>query len=336
MFDVVVVIATAIIIASAIEPVVRRMKRLGVHRVISVIIIYFIGATVLAGLVVFFLPLVVKDAVAFLSNLPQTISLEEIWGPIRDAGLNLGTGSGAVLGEHTVSVSEFVNGLKSLIVDTSAGAFNTASIVFGGVLSFILMVVLSFYLAVQEDGVDDFLRIVAPVKHHDYIINLWKRSQRKIALWLQGQIILGLVVGLLVYLVLKVVGIPHPLVLAVFAGFFEIIPIFGPIISAIPAVLIGFVDFGIGTGVLLIFLYVIIQQLENQVLYPLVVKKVVGISPIIVILGLVIGAKLAGFLGAIIVVPLLAAFMEYIHDIEKYKKAEIAERETVGKGFDFK
>ncbi|MEK9178013.1 MAG: AI-2E family transporter, partial [Patescibacteria group bacterium] len=169
-------------------------------------------------------------------------------------------------------------------------------------------------------------------KHHEYIIDLWARSQRKIALWLQGQIILGIVIGVLVYLVLMIVGIPHALVLALFAAILEIIPVFGPIIASVPAILLAFTDRGLGTGLLLMGLYLIIYQFESQLFYPLVVKKVVGISPIVVILALVIGVKLAGVLGALIAVPLAAAFMEYIHDIEKYKKMEIAERETVGKG----
>jgi predicted PurR-regulated permease PerM len=191
--------------------------------------------------------------------------------------------------------------------------------------------VLSFYLAVQKDGVDDFLRIIAPVRHHEYIIDLWKRSQRKIGLWLQGQIVLGIVVGVLVYLVLMIVGIPYALMLALFAALFEIIPVFGPVISSIPAILIAFSEKGVGTGFLLIGLYLIIYQFESQLFYPLVVKKIVGISPIVVILALIIGAKLAGLLGAVIAVPLSAAFMEYIHDIEKYKKAEVAERAIIGK-----
>ena len=228
----------------------------------------------------------------------------------------------------TISLSDFVNGLQSLIVGTSAGAFQTASLIFGGFLGSVLIVVLSFYLAVQEEGVSDFLRIVTPVKHHGYIIDLWQRSQRKIGYWLQGQILLGLVVGVLVYLVLMVVGIPHAIVLALLAGVFEIIPVFGPIISSVPAILIAFADRGLGTGLLLVGLYIIIYQFESQLFYPLVVKKIVGISPIVVILALVIGAKLAGLLGALVAVPLSAALMEYIHDVEKRKKFEVAERDS--------
>jgi predicted PurR-regulated permease PerM len=218
-----------------------------------------------------------------------------------------------------------------MIVGTGTGAFQTASFIFGGVLSFILIIVLSFYLAVQEGGVDDFLRIVTPIRHHGYIADLWHRSQRKIGFWLQGQILLGVVVGVLVYLVLLIVGIPHALVLALFAGLFEIIPVFGPIISSVPAILIAFSERGVGTGLLLMGLYIIIYQFESQLFYPLVVKKIVGISPIVVILALVIGAKLAGVLGALIAVPISAAIMEYIHDIDKSKRLELAEKAATDK-----
>ncbi|MEK7609821.1 MAG: AI-2E family transporter [Patescibacteria group bacterium] len=326
--DVLLVVLAAIILASAIEPVIRRLKRHKVHRIISVILIYVIIATVLAGIVVFFMPLVLNEASDFLNGLPSTISLDDIWSPIRDIGISLSSNSPPVVGQ-TISVAEYVKGFQNLILGTGGGVFKTAGVIFGGFLSLILIIVLSFYLAVKEDGVDDFLRIVTPVKHHNYIIDLWKRSQRKIALWLQGQILLGIVVGVLVYLVLMVVGIKHALLLALFAAILEIIPVFGPMIASVPAILVAFTENGIGTGFLLIGLYLIIYQFESQLFYPLVVKKVVGISPIVVILALVIGAKLAGVLGALIAVPLSAAFMEYIHDIEKYKKVEIAEREAV-------
>jgi len=325
IFDVLLVVTAGIVVASAIEPIVRRMKRRGIHRVAGVILIYVLLALVLAGIMIFFMPLVVNDSVAFLKGLPETVTLGELWSPIRDIGLHFGTNSTG-LGQQSFSLSELVGGLQSLVVGTSAGVFQTASAIFGGILGFILIIVLSFYLAVQEDGVDDFLRIVAPVKHHAYIIDLWKRSQRKMALWLQGQVILGIIVGILVYIVLLSVGIPHPLLFAVFAGLLEIIPVFGPIVASIPAILLAFSDKGVGTGLLIIGLYLVIHQIESQILYPLVVKKVVDISPVVVILALVVGAKLAGVLGAIIAVPLAAAFMEYIRDIEKYKKIEIAER----------
>ncbi|MES2216335.1 MAG: AI-2E family transporter [Patescibacteria group bacterium] len=319
LFDVVVVVLAAIVIASAIEPVVRRLKHYKIPRVAGVLIIYFFLIAAAAALIVFFLPVVVGDTVQFLQNIPKTISLESVWSPIRDIGTTLGSTS---IGARTISVTDFITGLQSMVAGDGAGAFQTASVLFGGVLSIVLSIVLSFYLAVQESGVEDFLRIVTPVKSHDYIVGLWKRSQRKIGFWLQGQIVLGLIMGVLVYATLAIVGIPHALLLAIFAALLEIIPVFGPIIAAVPAVALAFSERGVGTAALLVGLYLVLHQLENQVFYPLVVKKIVGISPIVVILALVIGAKLAGVLGALIAVPLSAALMEYVDDVERGKRAQ--------------
>ncbi len=323
LFDIVLVLLAAIVIASAIEPIVRRLKRYKFPRLLAVLIVYIVVAAILAGIFVFFLPVVANETVSFIQNIPRTISLDDLWSPIRDFGFNFGpTTSSAALSTHTISLSEFANQLQSVVTGTSAGAVRTASVFFGGFLSFLLIVVLSFYLAVQEEGVADFLRIITPVTKHDYIIDLWNRSQRKIGFWLQGQVLLGVLIGVLVYLTLSVIGIPYALPLALFAAVLEIIPVFGPIISSVPAILVAFSSVGVGTALLLVGLYIIIYQFESQLFYPLVVKKIVGISPIVVILALVIGAKLAGILGAIIAVPLSAALMEYVHDIEKSKKAQ--------------
>ncbi len=317
--DVLLVVVSAVVIASALEPVVRRLGKWHIHRVVAAVIIYLALATIVACILIFFMPLLVNDSISFLSNVPRQISLDDIWSPIRDFGINIGSTGASI---STVSLADLVNSLQSAITGTSAGAFKTASFLFGGVLSFLLIIVLSFYLVVQEDGVENFLRIITPTNKQEYIINLWGRARRKIGSWLQGQILLGVLIGVLVYLVLMVVGVPHALVLAVLAGCFELIPIFGPVISSVPAIMVAYTDLGTGAAILLVGLYLIIYQFESQLFYPLVVKKIVGISPIIVIIALVVGAKLAGALGAIIAVPLAAALMEYVYDVEKRKKIE--------------
>ena len=104
---------------------------------------------------------------------------------------------------------------------------------------------LSFYLSVESDGVTKFLRIVIPSKHENYIIGLWKRSQAKIGLWMQGQVVLAIIVAILVFLGLTLLRVPNALLLAVVAGLFEIIPLFGPVLAAIPAVIITLVSGGL-------------------------------------------------------------------------------------------
>lgn len=325
--DLILVILAAIVIASAVEPVTRRLARYKIKRLPAVLLVYLTLALLLVGFFVFFLPSLLNEAISYLNNLPQSIKLSDFWSPVRDIGiLPSGSAGNAVnaLSAQSFSIKELVEGFRTIVSGTSEGIFRTASVVFGGALSFVLMIVLSFYLAVQEEGVSNFLRIISPVRHHDYIVGLWKRSQRKIGYWMQGQMLLGLLVGILVYLGLTIfVDQNHALLLASLAAVFELIPIFGPILASIPAVLIAFVDggpeHGVSKALTVVVIYIIIHQFENHLLYPLVVKKIVGISPILVILALVIGAKLAGFLGAVLAVPVAAALMEYISDVERNK-----------------
>lgn len=322
--DVVLVVLLSIIIASAIEPGTQWFLRRKVPRVLSVLLIY--SAAVLSLVLVFyfiFLPLLNQSA-NFLSTLPGYLGELQVWNPLQDNSF-LSSNSAVEGFSKNFSLSQIVEQVNEYISSLSNGFFSTASTIFGGILSFILVIVLSFYLSVESDGVSNFLRIVTPAKSEKYILSLWKRSQHKIGLWMQGQLVLAIIVAMLVFLGLTLLQVDNALLLAVLAGMFEIIPIFGPILAAIPAVTLALVANGMTSALLVVGLYVIIQQFENQLIYPLVVRKIVGVPPIISILALIIGGKLAGFVGLLISVPLATMLMEFLNDIEKNKIAE-AER----------
>lgn len=189
-----------------------------------------------------------------------------------------------------------------------------------------LIVVFSFYFSVQETGVDDFLRVVTPIQEQAYVLNLWRRSQNKIGKWMQGQLVLALIVGILLYLGLLILDVQHALLLAILAGVFELIPVFGQILAMIPAVAIGLVTGGVTEAFLIAGLYIIVQQFEAHLIYPVVVKKVVGVPPLLVILALLIGFKLVGFLGVLLSVPIAGAIQEYVADIDRDKKRALAKQ----------
>lgn len=321
MLDLVLVLLTSIVLASAVEPVINWFSRYKVKRLPAVLITYIFVIVAFAGLLYFFVPPVLQEASNLLNDAPKYVETITLWNPLKEAEKTVGT-LALKTGFDTPSVlGDLINQVSSLTSNASNNLVSIISNIFGGVFSFVLIIVLSFYLAAQEAGVEKFLKIITPVKSEAYIIDLWKRSQKKIGHWLQGQLLLGVLVGVLVYLGLTILGIENALVLAVFAGILEIIPLFGPIISAIPAVVFGIADGGLTVGLLVVGLYVIIQQFENHLIYPLVVKKVVGISPILVILSLIVGAKLAGFLGILLAAPITAIVMEFLDDIQKDKNA---------------
>jgi len=315
--DIVLIVVTAIVIASSLEPAVQAFMRRGISRLFSVILTYTVIAAAFLGILFLFIPPVLDDTAGFLERLPAqltSINISEATNgllPLGDVGAAL-------------SSADLLQNISKAIGDSTGGALTTLSAIFGGVASFVFIVVFAIYFSVQETGVDDFLRVVTPVKHQVYVLNLWKRSQEKIGKWMQGQIILGLIVGILLYLGLTILGVPYALLLAVLAALFELIPIFGQFIAAIPAVIIAFSNGGVTEALLVIGLYLVVQQFESHLIYPIVVKKVVGIPPLIVILALLVGYKLLGFLGVLISVPLAGAIQELVSDINRAKTEALA------------
>jgi predicted PurR-regulated permease PerM len=317
--DVVLIVLTAIVIASAIEPAARALARWRIPRTISVLIVYAVLLSLFFAIFYFFLPSVLRDFTTFIGSLPDYLSTIGGAGALGAYAQLLGLPSPAELANADVLGAA----REALNFTAFENPFSATATVFGGLFSFILIIVFSFYFAVVETGVDDFLRIVTPRSYRAYILDLWRRSQRKIGLWMQGQLLLAVIVGVLVYLGLTILGVPHALVLAVIAGAFEIIPVFGPTLSAIPAVIVAFVAGGATLGLLTVALYVVVQQFENHLIYPLVVTRVVGVPPLLVILALIVGAELGGFLGIILAVPLAASLQELVRDMETGKLAAI-------------
>lgn len=321
--DIVMVVLTAIVIASAVEPATKWFTKRKIHRVAAVLIVYLVAALFLGVVFYLLVPSILSETSNFLNKAPEYLSKIRLWNPIASDATLVATQQVSAISSG-FSFQQIASDIQSMLSNTGEGFVKLVSLVFGGAFSFVLIVVLSFYLAVQEDGVSNFLRVITPVKSQKYVVGLWERARDKIGYWMQGQLLLSVIIAILVYLGLTILGIKNALLLALVAGIFELIPVFGPILSAIPAILAGVLDGGgVTTGLLVAGLYIIVQQFENHLIYPLVVQKIVGISPIIVILALIIGAKLAGFLGIILAVPFAAALMEYFHDVQKDKFSEM-------------
>ncbi len=310
--DLILVVLLSIVIASAIEPGTQWFLRKGVPRLFGVILIYLFMALCLIGTIFFLLVPLLSESSDFLSNSSYYFNpnvLNNIFGSSQPlAGLS-----------NSFGLEKMIVQINSIISSISSNAFGSVATIFGGLLSFFLTIILSFYLAVEEDGVGKFLKAITTLKHEKYVVQLWKRSQKKIGLWMQGQLILAVIIGMLVYLGLLIINVPNALLLATLAAAFEIIPLFGPILASIPAIMIAFVTGGLPLAMVVMGLYIIIHQFENQLIYPLVVKKVVGVSPVVSILAIAAGWELAGFIGLIISVPVAAAVIEFFNDFEKDK-----------------
>lgn len=309
--DVALIVLTAVVIASAVEPGVRIFLKRGVPRVLSVLSVYVLLFGMFFVLFYFFFPSVLEDFATFITSLPIYLQYLTDVDAFETYSSILG-----IPAPSSITSDEIMSSVRNAFgASEYTNAFSAASQIFGGVISFILIIVFSFYFAVVETGIDDFLRIIVPQSYQPYVLGLWRRSQHKIGLWMQGQLILAVLIAVLVYLSLAILQVPHALFLAVVAGIFEVIPVFGPILAAAPAIAIAFVAKGPIFGLLIAGVYVLIQQFENHLIYPQVVTRVVGVPPLLVILALIVGAELAGFLGIILSVPIAATLQEFVSDI---------------------
>lgn len=325
--DLILVVLTAIVIASAAEPAIKYLQRWQMPRVLAVISVFVssLAAFILVGITI--IPTLASETVAFINEFPSYLQSTNAWfytqaqnAPV--IGNMLGTG-------EAVSLEQLYSTLSATLGFAAGGVGNFIGLLFGSILNLVLIFVLAFYFASQEYGIDNFLKIVVPPKHSKYAINLWRRSQRKIGLWMQGQLLVMILTGTVMYLGLSLLGIVYPflheyaLVLAVIAAIAELIPVVGAFVAAVPALALAFVGGGVMAAVWVGIFYTAYQQIQGNVVYPMVVNKVVGVPPLLVLIALIVGAQLFGILGAILSVPLAAAFMEFVKDVEKEHAQEI-------------
>jgi predicted PurR-regulated permease PerM len=317
LIDIILIVLTAIVIASATEPAIRIFTRVKFPRVLATFIVYAGLLAVIGAVIYFIVPTFLDDLANFMSLLPTKItslSLKSTSSISKDFS---GWQNAVNTLARSSSISDVAQSLTAGFGTASQAVFSTLATVFGGLSSFLLIFILAFYFAVQEGSIEEFLQLISPLKKEAYIVGLWRRTQHKIGKWIQGQFILALIVGVLVYVGLSILRVQNHFFLAIVSTIFEIIPVFGPFIGSVPGVLVGFIQGGMGFGFVVAGMYLIIQQIESNVIYPLVVRKVLNIRPLVVIIALLVGVRLGGFLGIMLSVPIAAALTEYLQDVGK-------------------
>lgn len=314
--EIILMMFVAIVIASGIDPWIDFLQKRKIPRWVSTLFIFLLLVGILILIIYVLIPPISEQIQQLIQTLPQYF--EALSQELGRENLNL-------LKTETQDIGEVVSSVTSRVGKAAVGTFSN---IIGGVISLIVILVLAFYFVVEEDNFKKFIRSITPLRHRPYIDNLVGRLQLQIGKWFRGQLTLGIVVGTFVFIGLKILGVKYALVLALLAGILEIVPYIGPVLSAIPAVLLGLAQSPF-LALLIILLYIIIQQLENHFLVPKIMEKVVGLNPLVVILVLLVGAKLAGVLGAILAVPVATAVHVFATDI--FEKKDIKDREKLQK-----
>ncbi|MFA4880608.1 MAG: AI-2E family transporter, partial [Candidatus Doudnabacteria bacterium] len=316
--DVVMVLFTAVVISAALNPTVNWLQKKHIPRTLSVLLIY----TVLLSIVVLSIYLLIPPIVTQVKDLAN--QFPDFYEQLAQKGMKLKAFSAR---EDLLSnIQNVVSSLGDNITGATRSIFGTLGTIFGSFISVFVILVLSFYLTVQKDALKSFIRAITPARRQKHIIELVDRVQHKIGQWLSGQIFLCFIVGILTFLGLTLLGVRYSLVLALFAGLIEIIPYVGPVLGGLPAAFLAFTQSPI-LALFVIILFFVVQQIENHILVPKVMQKTVGLNPIVVILALLAGGKLAGILGMILAIPVATVVTVFVQDYMELKnRAQIAKK----------
>ncbi|MBI2669763.1 MAG: AI-2E family transporter [Candidatus Yanofskybacteria bacterium] len=315
--DVIVILFLAIIIASAVGPFANWLEEKKIPRLLGVLFLYL----AFFGLVIFLLSLVVPFLASEIGQLTQALPkfVSSLSGALEKAQQTTSSRYFDFFSE----IQNLLDSFSQLLQAYSQSAINLVVNIFGGVLSFVAIIIISFYLSVMRRGIIGFIGSILPEKYEDYVISLWKRAEYKVGRWLQGQLLMALSVGLIVFVGLSLFHVKYALLLGVLAMILEIVPVVGPVISAIPGVIFAFTQ-SPALGMWVVVFYVAVQQIESHIFAPLILGKTLGLNPVTVIIALLVGGKIAGILGIILAVPVAVIIVEILDDIAKHKESRKA------------
>jgi predicted PurR-regulated permease PerM len=305
--DVFVALFLAIVLAAALDRPVTYLEEKRIPRILGTLVIYLALMAVIGILLYSVVPALIAETGAMLANL---------------RGLSAGISSFVDTTEIVQQIDISLGRFTQFLFGGTGSILDISSKFFGGLIFAASVFVFSFYLTVGRDGVEKFIRTILPTSYEPGALKLYKKVRRKIGRWLQGQLVLSLIVGLAVFIGLKLLGVKYSLLLGILAAVMELIPYVGPIFSGGISVLMG-LTVSLELALYTIILFIIIQQLENHILVPSVMSRTTSLNPVVIIASILIGAKIFGFVGIILAVPAAVLIQELVEDwSEKKHKAE--------------
>lgn len=301
-----ILVLASIILMSAFAQVSDLLRARGFNRVFAAVTAY-ISAIIFWGFLLFLiLPPLIVQLREFIIDLPSYLTkVSEIYGGSFVPGIE----NRQIFSVGANYLANSLDGAMRVIFTTINGLFNLITIA-----------VLSFYLLLERDKIKKNIYQVVPFFEKERVTNLVHKVDVQLGHWIRGEIALMFVVGIATYIGLSLLGVPYALPLAVMTGILEFIPNVGPILSGAIATLVTVASGNPVAAVGVVVLYIIVQQLENNILVPKIMQAAVGLNPLAAILSFVVGGSLFGLPGAIIAVPTAAMIQVVVLDLFDFAK----------------
>ncbi len=303
--DILVGLFLAIVISSGLEVPITMLEKTGIPRTIGVIFIFLL--LLLAVVIVLYavVPLIILNLNTAIFDI-QKAAGSSWWREFFNF-------------RAARSINDLMNRVISQFLSAGASPFGVFSQVLGGLSLTVSVFVISFYLTLSRNGVERFIKAVLPADYEEAALKIYENSRQKIGFWFRAQIIMSFIMGVLVWLTLSLLGVKYALLLGAIAGILELIPFVGPILGGAAAVLVALATSST-LAVYTLIAFLVLQQFESNILVPFMTRRAVGLHPVIVIIALLMGIEISGFLGAVIAVPAAAVFQEVVEEWAGKKK----------------
>jgi predicted PurR-regulated permease PerM len=295
----------ALIISILFNPSIDFLQQRKIPRILGVIFVYFSVIGLFIFIIWLLIPIFSDEFQNFLYGFPEYF--EKLSNFFKNVGLK---------------EFEDMSGFLKMFDSMRNNIFNILFAIFGGVLNTIFVITAAIFISIEEKFIDKILFLIFPKRYEKFALDIWERSQKKVSGWFIARLIACLFVAVFTYIVLLIFNVKYPFLLGLLAGIFNFVPYIGPLITGFILFLLTFPIEPLKT-IFVIAAFILIQQIENNVLSPILMKKLINIPPILVLFSLVIGAKLWGFLGTLLIVPLSGILFEFIKEfLEERKKRE--------------
>jgi len=310
-WEVILLVFIAVLLGAALEPVVAWMRaRTGIGRGAAILIVYALFIVIVVGLAVFIVPAAVVQIGGALGRLPAFLeTIRASTASLRPKGLV--EGIGALIDAAEAPLKPGPPPDPSAVVNASIGVATVAA-------ALVTLLALVFFWLTERSRLQRYVLAFVPLHRRAGVRGAWNEVESRLGLWVRGQLTIMASIGVATGVAYTLIGLPAALLLAVIAAIAEIIPIIGPFIGAVPAVLMA-TTISPQAVVLTLVVYVAIQFIEGNVLVPMIMRNTVGLSPFIVLLSLLLGGAVGGIAGAIVAVPLVAGaevILERLQDRE--------------------
>lgn len=285
--EIIVIIFLAIILVSALLKPVEWLHSKKIPRALAVLIVYALVLVAISFAVGIIVPPLVSQTSEFVTNLPKIV-----------ATIN------EFLVFNKIPVEDVSKVISGELDQLAGNLFSISRVIISSIFLVVTLFVLSIYMLLEWKTIVRGIASPFSGKREKQIISLVSKIENGLGAWVRGQLTLSLIIGFATYIGLTILGVPFALPLALVAGILEVIPLIGPIVSAVPAVLVGLTISPL-YGLIVIALFFLIQQIEGHLIVPMIMSKVVGLQPVVVIIALLIGAKLGGMGGAFLAIPVV-------------------------------